>query len=524
MRHFGSFRLDTEARTLFRGPEPVSGLGQRAVTLLAALLDQPGALVSKDALIEAAWPGLTIEESNLPVQIAALRRELGVEPGGEKWIETLARRGYRYVGPTIALDTNNAVPKSPSIAHDVTPSASPPRLSIVVLPFANISGDPEQDYFVDGLTDSLTTDLSRIRDSFVIAYNTALTFKGKAFDVKQIGSELNVRYVLEGSVQRHGNRLRMNVQLIDAETRTHLWAERFEKPVADLFDMQDEIVSRLANILDAQLIVAEARRAERSQYPDAMDMYFRGMASIFQGLIPGHLIQARGFFERALTIDPQSVQALVGIAFVDLTMGGALLNDDRAALFSTAEEHALRALSLAPDHAVAHTILGDVYIFTNRTAQGIAECEHALALNRNLAEAHGYIGFAKLLMGRAAETEGHIREALRLSPRDVFHHRWLYLVGQAKLQLAADAEAIDWLRRSIAANRNYPPAYFALAAALGLRGVLDEARTPAKAGLALNPIFSIQRFRSATSSDNSAYLGGRDRICEGMRLAGLPEN
>jgi len=255
-----------------------------------------------------------------------------------------------------------------------------------------------------------------------------------------------------------------------------------------------------------------------------MDLYFRGMASIFQGLVPEHLIQARGYFERALTIDPRNVQALVGIAFVDLTMGGALLGDDRAALFSAAERYALRALSLAPDYAGAHSVLGDVYIFTNRAAQGIAECEHALALDRNLAEAHGYIGFAKLLMGRAAETEGHIREALRLSPRDVFHHRWLYLVGQAKLQLAADVEAIDWLRQSIAANRNYPPPYFALAAALGLHGEIEEARALARAGLALNPIFSISRFHAATSSDNPAYLGERQRICEGMRLAGLPES
>src|SRR5206468_11996812 len=153
-----------------------------------------------------------------------------------------------------------------------------PRLSIVVLPFANIGGDSEQDYFVDGVTESLTTDLSRISGSFVIARNTAFTFKGKAVDVKQVGRELSVRYVLEGSVQRGGNRLRVNVQLIDAETGNHLWAERFDKPVADLFDMQDEIVSRLANTLDAELIAAEARRAERTPHPDAMDLVFQGFS------------------------------------------------------------------------------------------------------------------------------------------------------------------------------------------------------------------------------------------------------
>ena len=186
-----------------------------------------------------------------------------------------------------------------------------------MLPFANLSGDPEQDYFVDGVTESLTTDLSRISGSFVIGRNTAFTYKGKAVDVKKVGRELNVRYVLEGSVQRSGNRLRVNVQLVDAETGNQLWAERFDKPIADLFDMQDEIVSRLANTLDAQLIAAEARRAERSLHPDAMDLYFQGRASLNKGVTTEHMMQARGFFERALALDPENIEALVGMALVD---------------------------------------------------------------------------------------------------------------------------------------------------------------------------------------------------------------
>ena len=191
-------------------------------------------------------------------------------------------------------------------AGGATPSSlSTPRLSIVVLPFANIGGDPEQDYFADGVTESLTTDLSRISGSFVIGRHTAFTFKGKAVDLKQIGRELNVRYVLEGSVQRGANRLRVNVQLIDAETGNHLWAERFDKPVADLFDMQDEIVSRLANTLDAQLIAAEARRAERSLHPNSMDLFFQGRACWNKGFAPEYMTQARDFFERSLALDPR---------------------------------------------------------------------------------------------------------------------------------------------------------------------------------------------------------------------------
>ena len=192
---------------------------------------------------------------------------------------------------------------------------------MVVLPFANIGGDPEQEHFVDGVTESLTTDLSRIRGAVVIARNTAFTYKGKPFDVKTIGRELNVRYVLEGSVQRGGNRMRLNVQLVDAETGSHLWAERFDKPLADLFDMQDEIVARLANALDAQLAAAEARRAEQAPNPDSMDLYFQGLAWFNKGATPDNVAQARSFFDRALTADPDNVDALIGSALADVTDG-----------------------------------------------------------------------------------------------------------------------------------------------------------------------------------------------------------
>lgn len=255
------------------------------------------------------------------------------------------------------------------------PSAS--RLSIVVLPFTNIGGDPEQDYFVDGVTESLTTDLSRIAGSFVIARNTAFTFKGKAVDVKRIGRELNVRYVLEGSVQRGGNRFRLNVQLIDADTGTHLWAERFDKPAADLLDMQDEIVSRLANTLNAELIEAEARRAERSPHPDAMDLYFQGRAFINRGTTPEFMAQARGFFMRALALDPTNIEAAVATAQVDNAQGAALLADDGAAHFDAAETALSSVLLRVPNHPRAHMFLGAVQILTNRAARGIAECRQA---------------------------------------------------------------------------------------------------------------------------------------------------
>jgi TolB-like protein len=394
---------------------------------------------------------------------------------------------------------------------------------MVVLPFTNTGGDPEQDYFADGVTESLTTDLSRISGSFVIARNTAFTFKGRAIDVKQVGRELNVRYVLEGSVQRSGNRLRVNVQLIDAETGNHIWAERFDKPVTDLFDMQDEIVARLANTLDAQLIAAEALRAERSLRPDTVDLIFQGVACVYRGTTQVHMLQARGFLDCALALEPTNLHAMLAVAVVDVTSAGSFITDDRAARFAAAEATLTKVLSRAPGNALAHMLLGVVQMFTNRAAQGVAECERALTLDRNLADAHGSIGMAKFFMGRGAETEAHIQEALRLSPQDIFAYRWLHVVGVAKIQIGADAEAVLWLRRSNEANRNFPIANFALASALAQIGALDQARGAAHAGLELDPTFTIRRMRGSASSDNPTYIAGRERLFEGMRLAGVPE-
>jgi TolB-like protein len=409
-------------------------------------------------------------------------------------------------------------------AHQAAPlPSSAPHLSIVVLPFGNLGGDPEQEYFVDGVTESLTTDLSRISGALVIARNTAFTFKGKAIDVKQIGRALNVRYVLEGTVQRSDTRLRVNVQLIDVETGNHLWAERFDKPVADLFHMQDEIVSRLANTLDAELIAAEARRAERTPHPDAMDLVLQGSSWLNKGLTPDGVARARSFFETAIALDPENIEAMVGLARVDAASGTALMTDDWSARFIAAEATLTKVLFLAPNHASAHVVLGSVQIFTKRAAQGIAECEQALALDRNLARAHALIGLAKIFLGRGAETEPHINEAFRLSPRDTMAHRWLVYVGLAKAQLGADDEAVIWMRRGLDANRNHSFAHFPFGAVLASLGELNQARATVQAGLALDPSFTIRRFRAILPSDNPTFLAGHGRLVEGMRLAGVPE-
>ncbi len=401
--------------------------------------------------------------------------------------------------------------------------SSPPRLSIVVLPFANLGGDPEHEYFVDGVTESLTTDLSRMSGMLVIARNTAFTYKGKSVDVVQVGRDLNTRYALEGSVQRSGNRMRVNVQLIDTGTGSHHWAERFDKPLGDLFDMQDEIISRLARQLGTQLISAEARRAERAPNPDSLDLYFQGMALLNKGNTPDYLVQVRGYFDRALALDPGNIEASVWGAYVDTLSASLYATDDRAARLTGAEAALTAALSLAPDHSGAHLFLGLVQIQTNRAAQGMASCERALALDRNLAPAHAMIGLAKYRIGRSEETEAHIEEALRLSPRDTFGAAWLSISGDAKLFLGSDEEAVTRFNGALALNRNNPYTNFLLSAALAHLGRLDEARAAVRAGLALNREFTVRRYLAGAASDNPTFLAQRERVVAGLRKAGVPE-
>jgi TolB-like protein/class 3 adenylate cyclase/Flp pilus assembly protein TadD len=436
---------------------------------------------------------------------------------GEKGLKNIARPMRVYAIKTSAESRTPA-------PHALLPEKQgPPRLSIVVLPFANLGGDPEQDYFVDGVTESLTTDLSRLGGSFVIGRHTAFSYKGKALDLRQIGRELNVRYVLEGSVQRAGNRMRINVQLVDAESGNHLWAERFDKPVADFFDMQDEIVSRLWNQVATELTADMANRAERTPHPDSMDLSFRGWALIHRGLDAPNLLLARGFFERALVLDPGNLRATIGTAVVDLTVAAGYQAEERAARLSAVEMTLTNVLSQAPNNATAVYFMGVVQLWSNRPARAIANFERALALNPNLVDAHGLIGLAKLFDGRAKEVEHHVFEALRLSPRDNFAHTWLLYAGLAKLFLGAYEEAVAWFRRSIEANRNLHVVHIALAVALAQLGRLDEAQRAARDGLALDPNFSIRGFRIAAFSSNPIYLAQRERCIDGMRKAGVPE-
>jgi len=424
---FAGFRLDPAAGGLFRRDDhgafaPVT-IGARALDLLAALIERRGDVVSKEEIMAAVWPKTAVEEANLFVQISALRAILDKEQSGQSCIQTVTGRGYRFIPPVARCA--GLQPTLPGVAELASADSvlnrgdtALPRLSIVVLPFANIGGDPTHDYFVDGVTESLTTDLSRISGAFVMGRGTAFSYKGKSLDPKQIGRELNVRYVLEGSVQRAGTRMRVNVQLIEAETGANLWAERFDTPIADIFDMQDEIVTRLANQLRAELIAAEARRAEHKPNPDSIDLVFQGHAAFNRGFSPELLAKARDFFARALKVDPGNVEGLVGVGRVDLLVASLFMTDDSRALWAAAEANLTKALSLAPNHAFAHRMMGALLCETYRAERGIEELDRALAIDPNMATAHVYKGAGKIYIGRAEETEAHVQEALRLSPRD----------------------------------------------------------------------------------------------------------
>jgi TolB-like protein len=511
---FEGFSLDTDRRELRRGADVIA-IAPKVFDLLGYLIGNRERVVSKDDLIRAVWQGRAVSDVALTTRLNAVRKAIGDSGGDQRLIKTFPRKGVRFVAAVREAPATATVTGSPS------PAAGKP--SLVVLPFANLSPDPAQDHFVDGVTESLTTDLSRMAGIFVIGRNTAFTYKGKHVDLKQVGRELGVRYVLEGSVQRAGSRMRINVQLIDAETGNHLWGERFDKEVADLFDMQDEIGARLANQLGTELVTVEARRAARAPHPDSMDRYFQGMAYLNRGSDPASLSRARPFFEQALRLDAANVEAMVGMADVDTMRATSRLIDRRAPMREV-EASLARILAHTPNHARAHCLMGVVQIFTKRAVQGIAECERALALDRNLATAHAWIGLGKCNLGRAEESEAHIMEAFRLSPRDNKASSWMNTAGVAQSYLGADEAAVHWFKRSIETNRNIAPfVHFYLAAALAHLGRIEDARTSVLAGLALDPNFSLVQYHASSPTDHPTCLVQRARVADGLRKAGLPQ-
>ena len=519
---FAAFTLDLDGCVLSKQDGVEVPLTRNEFALLREFVRHPGRVLSRDYLLDAlAGKRSDPYDRSIDALVGRLRRKIEPDAKRPTLIVTVAGEGYKFAIPVGGASARSAA--ALAVSAPLPDKARPPRLSIVVLPLANMSGDPEQDYFVDGVTESLTTDLSRMRSCLVIGRNTAFTYKGKAVDLREIGRELNVRYVLEGSVQRARDQMRVSVQLIDAESGNHLWAERFDKTLGDLFRMQDEIVARLANQLGAELASAEARRSRSAPNPDSFDLVCQGWACSYKGPTLENLSQARVFFERALALDPKNVEALVQTAMVDFHFAEYLFSEDRTSRLAGAEAALLEAIRLAPEHAGAHFALGPVLCVTGRAWEGIAACERALAIDQNLAAAHGAIGAFKAHVGRAEETEAHVREALRLSPRDSGAFHWLMFVGGANIVLGRYEEAVVWLERSIKANRNNPLCHFHLAGTFAGLGRLEEAKAAARAGLALNPQFTVARFRAASAGYHADQAARHERFAEALRKAGVPE-
>ena len=394
-------------------------------------------------------------------------------------------------------------------------ASRPTRLSIVVLPFINLGGDPEQEYFADGVTENLTTDLSRIRGAFVIARNTAFTFKGKPVNVKKLGRDLNVRYVLEGSIQRGVGRIRVNVQLIDAEADRHLWGERFDKPIIDLFDMQDEIVARLANTLNAQLTAAEAGRAERVANPDSMDFYFQGRAWFDKGWTPEIVRKAREFFEKALAVDADNGQALGGLALcyaIDFQRDWRVAGIDyEQEIFGSAD----RALALDRDNTLAY--LAKAWYFNGcfRPSDARRVIDAGLSIDPNSAPLFSLRSITNSYLSQFEQAKSDILTAMRLSPRDPSLSQWRNHLADAELGLGHLDTSIEESSKAIDGGYRVFYSYLNLAAARGMKGDIEQAKKALAEALRLNPKLSVR------------WINERKPILqvavESLRKAGLPE-
>ena len=404
------------------------------------------------------------------------------------------------------------------------------HLSIVVLPFTNLSGDPSQDYFADGITEDLTTDLSRISGSFVIARNTAFTYKGKNIDVKEIGKELGVRYVLEGSVRRDQDRVRVNAQLIDAHGGAHLWADQFDTTRANLLQMQDEIVARLANALGFELLKAETQRSAHSTNPDADDLAMQCVTVARKAGYFGTEAEA-GYrlCEQALDADPNNVLALTTLSrkfYLPVMLNRTA---DRRADLKRADELASRALVFDANSGAAHYAKGQVLMAEGRLDDAIADYERTLALDPNAANAVASLGGTYTLLGQYEKAIEFLDKAIRLSPHEPSLFFWYWVKSNDYLGLQQYDQAIEWARRAIAINPNFGHPYGNLAAALALTGHEAEARDALERFTALNKVKSIAAIKAALpppSADprvRASCSACMDQYFEGLRKAGMPE-
>jgi TolB-like protein len=439
---FGPFRLEADADMLFRGAEPIA-LGGRAVALLRLLLEKAGKPVAKDALMEAAWPGRAIEESNLTVQMAALRRVFAAVEGGSTWIETLPRRGYRYAGPPAATLSDGS-------RQTRLPSATSDKPSIAVLPFLNLSGDPAQDYFSDGITEDIITELSRFRSLFVVASHSSFACRTRSSDIREVGRHLGVRYVVEGSARRIGNRVRVTVQLLDAASSFNLWTERYDRELEDIFAIQDEIVGKIVSALPGRLEDAgrEIARGKQTSNITAYDLVLLGNEK-WRQLTVRSMEEAQGCFKKAVGLDPAYARAHANVAWT--VVCAAFLESPAAPPLDEARREIEIALDLDENDAWSHGVFAQLLFLQDRDQEAETHFKRALTLNPNDADVAA--AFANILVywGHWQEALTWIRSAKQLNPLPPNIYHWYHALA---LYSAREYEqAINVLREARSSDR-----------------------------------------------------------------------
>jgi adenylate cyclase len=533
---FEDFRLDRRRGRLLRragdGAFTAVAIGSRGLAILAVLIERAGKVVSKDEIIAAVWPGVVVEDSNLTVQISALRRALQHGRPSVRCIQTVPGRGYRFAAPVTP-----AAARAPSVASAMRAEAiadlpalsvpvGAPRLSIVVLPFTNLSNAPDLQYFADGMTDDLTTDLSRITHMFVIARNTAFTYRNKQFAAKRIGRELGVRYVLEGSVQRLGSRVRINAQLIEAESDAHLWAERFDGDTSDVFALQNEITTRIAVALNQELIAAEAAR--RTERPDVLEYILRARAAYAKPISRERNVDGIGALQLALALDPHSaeVQSMLAVALAGRVLNG--LSDARAADLERAKRLTEQALAASFRSPLAHIAKAHLLRAKRRYSEAIPEYETALAYNRNYVYAYFALGKCKLYTGSIAETIPLVEQAIRLSPRDPELGVWYKQIGHVYLLQSRTDEAVIWLQKARNHTPEHPTIRGDLASAYALNGETKRAAAQLAKARGLSPDDRYSSIARLKEIRNFEMLTAQIRALSettyyaGLRNAGMP--
>lgn len=495
---FGPFVLDPGAGTLLRDDVPVA-VGQRGLKLLAALVERPGEILGKAELMDAAWPGTAVEEGNLTVQIAQLRKLLGPAAGGGDWIATVPRVGYRFTGTVERLGEARR-----------SPLPLPDKPSIAVLPFINVGADPEQDSFADGLTEDLITDLSRIPGLFVIARNSAFAYKGKAMDVRDIARELGVRYLLEGSARRAAGRVRINAQLVDATSGDHVWADRFDRGLEDIFAVQDEVTGKIVAALLGRLGPLPPRNRPRNL--EAYDLCVRARKLVDDS--PQMAREAHLLLTRAVALDPDYAEPYRWLA-MNHWMGRVHAGGPTPESRGIALELAAKAVAIDANDAGCRWVLAYLLAFERRFAEAEAQFAKAIELDPNEADTWAALSDIAILAGRIDEGLDHIRKALRLNPFPP--SLYFLMLGQAHYAAGRYEDAIETLRRDETyrtSSRRF------LAASLAQLGRLEEARAEVELFLVGNPDFSIRHWAATEPFRDPATL---EHFVDGFRKAGLPE-